>query len=212
MEFFVKDSGIGIKTEVQDKIFERFRQAHENISKKYGGTGLGLAISKAYAELLGGKIWVQSELEKGSNFYFTIPYKPVNKITSSETANAKQITVLVAEDEESNFLFIEELLLDFNFKLIHAKNGKEAIDFYKTHSEIELILMDIKMPIMDGHEAAKIIKQEKSIIPIIAQSAYALEKERAKYEEIFDDYLAKPIDGEMLKLKVMKYLKIEEDK
>ncbi len=212
LEFYVKDSGIGIKPEFHEKIFERFRQADKSINKLYGGTGLGLAISKAFAELLGGKIWVQSELEKGSTFYFTIPYKPVNEIDKTTTPtkqNENFRTVLVAEDEEYNFLFIEELLIDMDLKLIHAKDGKETVEIFKANPNIDLILMDIKMPIMSGHEAAKIIKELKPDLPIVAQSAYALENERAKYEGIFDDYLTKPINEDDLKQMVMKYIDIK---
>jgi len=212
LEFYVKDSGIGIKPELHDKIFARFRQADKSIQMNYGGTGLGLSISKGFVKLLGGKIWVQSELEKGSTFYFTIPYKPVNEIDKTTTPtkqNENFRTVLVAEDEEYNFLFIEELLIDMDLKLIHAKDGKETVEICKTNSKIDLILMDIKMPIMDGHEAAKIIKKQKPELPIIAQSAYALEHERAKYEGIFDDYLTKPINENDLKQMVMKYFDLQ---
>jgi len=212
LEFYVKDTGIGIKQEFHEKIFERFRQADKSINKLFGGTGLGLAISKAFAELLGGKIWVQSELEKGSTFYFTIPYKPINEIDKNTTPtiqNQNFRTILVAEDEEYNFLFIEELLIDMDLKLIHAKDGRETIEIFKSNPNIDLILMDIKMPIMTGHEASIIIKELNTNIPIIAQSAYALEHERAKYEGIFDDYLTKPINGEDLKQKVLKYIDIK---
>jgi len=210
MEFYVKDSGIGIKPEFHEKIFERFRQAETGLSRLYGGTGLGLSISKSFAELLDGKIWVQSEPEKGSIFYFTIPYKPVNEIDKTPTTQNENFrTVLVAEDEEYNFLFIKELLIDMNLKLIHAKNGQETVEICKSNSKIDLILMDIRMPIMDGHEAAKIIKKQKPELPIIAQSAYALEHERAKYEGIFDDYLTKPINENDLKQMVMKYFDLQ---
>lgn len=209
IEFYVKDTGIGIKPEFHGKIFERFSQADISINKLYGGTGLGLAISKALVELLGGKIRVQSEIGKGSTFYFKFPYQPVDKIdiipsSSKHTENIK--TILVAEDEEYIFLFIEELLIDMNLKLIHAKDGRETIEILTSNPNIDLILMDIKMPIMDGHTAAKIIKEQKPDIPIVAQSAYALEHERAKYQEIFDDYITKPIDHEILIQKVMKYV------
>jgi len=211
MEFYVKDTGIGINPEFHDKIFERFRQADKSINKLYGGTGLGLSISKAFAELLGGKIWVHSEFEKGSTFYFTIPYKPVNEIdrTSLPTKqNDNFKTILVAEDEEYNFLFIEELLIDMELKLIHTKDGKETIDIFKANPKIDLILMDIKMPVMTGYEAAKIIKELKPDLPIVAQSAYALDHERAKFEGIFDDYLTKPINEKKLKQMVMKYINL----
>jgi len=209
LEFYVKDSGIGIKTEMQEKIFERFRQANENINMKYGGSGLGLAISKAFTELLGGKIWVQSELDKGSTFYFTIPYKPVHEIdkTNSPTVQNENFpTVLVAEDEECNFLLIEELLSDMDLKLIHAKDGQETVDICRTNPKIDLVLMDIKMPIMNGHEAAKLIKDIRPDLIIIAQSAYGLEQEIEKYSGVFDDYLTKPIDEDDLKQKLVKYI------
>ena len=216
LEFYVKDSGIGIKPEFHEKIFERFRQADKSINKFYGGTGLGLAISKAFAELLGWKIWVQSEPEKGSTFYFSIQYNPVNKIDKNTTPtkqNENSRSVLVAEDNECSFLFIEELLIDMDLKLIHAKDGKETVDIFKTNPNIDLILMDIKMPIMDGNEAAKIIKKLKPDLPIVAQSAYTLEHEQAKkYEGIFDDYLTKPINEDDFKQIVMKYIDIQNNK
>jgi len=208
IEFYVKDTGIGIIPEIQSVIFEHFRQA-DTVHVNYGGSGLGLSISKGFVELLSGKIWVVSELEKGSTFYFTIPYKPVNEINKSITTtkqNENFKTVLVAEDEEYNFLFIEELLIGMDLKLIHAKNGKETVEIFKANPKIDLILMDIKMPIMTGHEAATIIKQLKPSLPIIAQSAYALEHEIAKYEGIFDDYLTKPINKDKLKQTIMKYI------
>ncbi|OFX62166.1 MAG: hypothetical protein A2046_10070 [Bacteroidetes bacterium GWA2_30_7] len=208
LEFYVKDSGIGIKPEMQEKIFERFRQAEIGTRRHYGGTGLGLSISKGFIELLGGKIWVKSEINNGSIFYFTLPYKPVYEIDNSK-ANQKEnaTTVLVAEDEEYNFLFIEELLIDMHLKLIHAKNGKETVEICKSNPNINLILMDIKMPVMDGHSAAIQIKEFLPDLPIIAQSAYALQYEKEKYNGVaFDDYITKPIQEEDLKHKVMKYL------
>jgi len=219
LEFYVKDSGIGIKPELQEKIFERFRQADLSINKKYGGTGLGLSISKGFAELLGGKIWVNSEIDKGSTFYFTIPYKPVNEAVTKidnnqetqKQTNNKPI-ILVAEDEEFNFLYIEELLIEFDYQLIHAKDGQETVDIFKTNLNISLILMDIKMPIMDGHTAAKIIKEQKPNLPIVAQSAYALEHEIERFVGIFDDYLTKPINETDLKQKILKYVNNQENK
>jgi len=214
LQFYVKDSGIGIKSEFQEKIFERFRQADKTINKLYGGTGLGLAISKAFVELLNGKIWVKSEFEKGSTFYFTIPYKPVNEIDKTITPtkqNENFRKILVAEDEEFNFLYIEELLIDMDLKLIHAKDGQETVEIFKANPNIDLILMDIKMPIMTGNEAAIGIKEINPNIPIVAQSAYALEHERAKYEGIFDDYLTKPINESVLKQMVMKYIDIKKE-
>lgn len=207
LEFYVKDTGDGIEKKQHKKIFEYFRQANLSIDKNYGGTGLGLSISKGFVELLGGKIWLQSEPDKGSIFYFTIPYNPVS-ITNTKpliTQNKNAITVLVAEDNEYNFLFIQELLIAMNLKLIHAKNGEETVEICKVNSNIDLILMDIKMPIIDGYQAAKLIKEFRPNLPIIAQTAYALEHEIEKYSGIFNDYLTKPIEKEKLIKKINKY-------
>lgn len=212
LEFYVKDSGIGIAEEMHETIFERFRQANLSINDSYGGTGLGLSISKGFVELLGGKIWVESDIGKGSTFYFTIPYKPVFEIEKSQVIsklNENLNTVLVAEDDEYNFLLIEELLIKMDFKLILAKNGQEAIDICHSTPNIALILMDIKMPIMDGYTAAIQIKKIFPHLPIIAQSAYALEHDREKYNETaFDDYITKPINVTKLKQLIAKYIDI----
>jgi len=210
LEFYVADTGIGIKKEACEKIFERFIQADETIHVNYGGTGLGLSIVKGYVELLDGKIWVQSELDKGSTFYFTIPYNLATETVETNTIQfAKNLncgTILVAEDEEYNFLYIKALLADLDLQLIHTKDGKETVDFFMANSNIDLILMDIKMPIMTGDEATKIIKELNPNLPIVALSAYALEHERTKYEVLFDDYIVKPINEENLKQKIMKYI------
>ena len=117
--------------------------------------------------------------------------------------------ILVAEDEEYNYLFIEEILNDLNCTLIHAKNGQEAIDICKTNPNIGLILMDIKMPGIDGHTAAYRIKELRPELIVIAQTAYALEHEKEKYKGIFDEYITKPINQDELKQKVMKYIHIQ---
>ena len=201
LRFFVKDSGIGIVKEFHHKIFERFRQADLTISQYYGGTGLGLAISKAFVELLGGKIWLESEPGRGSTFYFSIPYMPVEQVDVPENQPLllqKNITVLVAEDEDLNYLLLEILLKKFDFKILHAKNGKEAVDFCKSNPDVKLVLMDIKMPVMDGYTAAKHIKEFRPNLPVIAQTAYVLENEIQKFSGIFDGYLPKPIKKESL--------------
>ena len=209
LEFYVKDSGIGIQPEHHDKIFERFRQADILMSRKYGGTGLGLAISKAFVELLGGQIWLDSDIDVGTTIYFTMPYKPVNKINNTPkpiASKENRNTIIIAEDEQYNYLYIEEILNGLNYNIIHTKNGQETIEACESTPNINLILMDIKMPVMDGYEAAKIIKQIRPHIPIVAQSAYGLEHERAKYEDMFDDYLTKPITIETIKKVVDKYV------
>ena len=210
IEFFVKDTGIGIELNKQEKIFERFVQVETGLARKYGGNGLGLSISKGYVELLGGKIWLESELGKGSAFYFTIPYKPVQEVVKRQSVslqNSSVTTILVAEDEEFNYLFLEALLIDMDFKLIHAKDGKEAVDLSKANKNINLVLMDIKMPIMDGYTATIQIKEFRPDLPIIAQSAYTLEQYNAKYNKNpFDDYISKPIIKDILKQKLLKYI------
>jgi len=210
MQFYVKDTGIGIPDNQQENIFERFRQADLSINKIYGGTGLGLSISKGFVDLLDGKIWVESIVNQGSTFYFTIPFKPLHPYEFDELEKqdfSKNLTILIAEDEEFNYLFIEELLINLNVKILHAKNGKEVVEICKTNNDISLILMDIKMPVMDGHAAAMKIREFKPEIPIIAQSAYALEHEIVKYSgEAFNDYITKPIEENEFMSMVMKYL------
>jgi PAS domain S-box-containing protein len=209
IQFYVKDTGIGIDPKYHQIIFERFNQANSVINQNYGGTGLGLSISKGFVELLGGKIWLESELEKGTCFYFTIPYKPVKK-PKTKLDNMKNLpssaTILVAEDEEYNFQFIKEILSNTNLKIIHAKDGIETVEICKNNKDIDLVLMDIKMPMLDGHSAAMIIKDIKPHLPIISQTAYALESEIAKYGEIFDDYITKPIQEDILLKILNKYI------
>jgi len=210
LEFFVKDTGIGISKEMASKVFERFRQADLSINKKYGGTGLGLAISKAFAELMGGNIRLESEKGEGSTFYLTIPYQPVNQVIETTTEKMDVLSkksILIAEDDEYSFLYVEEILSQHEIEIIHAINGQEAINICRSNPDIGLILMDIQMPLMSGHEAAKQIKTFKPELPIIAQTAYALESDMLRFNDnSFDDYLTKPINEDELKQKLSKYL------
>jgi PAS domain S-box-containing protein len=212
LEFYVKDTGIGIKPEMQEQIFERFAQADMMLDRKYGGTGLGLSISKSFVELLGGRMWLKSENNIGSTFYFTLPYKPVSgtvakpKETKINTVSNGSKTVLVAEDEYYNFVLIREILKRSNITLLHAENGKEAIKFSQLHPEIDMILMDIKMPEMDGISAFKEIRRFRPNVPVIAQTAYALEDEKVQFmQDGFDDYISKPINKKELLDKLEKY-------
>ncbi|HEY9222014.1 MAG TPA: PAS domain S-box protein [Lutibacter sp.] len=216
LEIYVKDSGIGIKPEQQNLIFERFSQAEKVLSKKVGGLGLGLSIAKENAELLGGKISVVSELGEGAAFFVTIPYKPMNMIPNitieKEKASEKneKHTILIAEDEEVNFMVLE-ILLEDKLKLpctiIHANDGLEAIELCKNNPAIKLVFMDIKMPKMDGHEATKRIKEFRPDLPIIAQTAYSTpeEKEKAILAGC-DDFLSKPISKDALNNVINTYL------
>ncbi len=216
LEIYVKDTGIGIKQEKQEIIFERFSQEEKELSKKVGGLGLGLSIAKENTELLGGKITLQSEKGKGATFFITIPYKPVeNSDTmilnhrSNEKSPIKNSTILIVEDEEINYLYIDILLENIELSLItlHAKHGKEAIEICKENTEIKLVLMDLKMPIMNGFEATRLIKEFRPDLPIVAQTAYSTnnEKEQASIAGC-DDFISKPISKEILNGIIDKFL------
>jgi len=209
LRFTIKDTGIGIAENMQKLIFEPFRQVETNLSRNFGGNGLGLTLIKSYVELLNGSISMQSEINKGTTFHITIPSilkieKVVNKIENHKKYKVK--TILIVEDEYANYQYLEELLSDSGFHILHAKNGQEAVDFCRNNSTIDLIFMDIKMPIMDGQTATKIIKEFRFDIPIIAQTAYALEIEREKFITDFDDYITKPISKQTLKEKLEKFI------
>lgn len=203
VEFFVKDSGIGIQADRQQAIFERFIQADIEDKQVYEGAGLGLAISKAYVEMLGGKIWVESREGLGSEFHFTIPYLTAGnkKNASTELYNKdvwsirnKNLKVMVVEDDETSKLHLSLILQDITKDVIFAKTGVEAINLYKKNPDIDLILMDIKMPEMDGYTATREIRKLNDTLVIIAQTAYALTGDREKAIEAgCNDYIAKPI-------------------
>jgi CheY-like chemotaxis protein len=215
LEFYVTDTGIGISGDQHLRIFERFYQVESNVSRLYEGTGLGLPISKAYIELLGGKIWLISEKGKGSTFYFTIPYiktgqidnskEKIEKIEKSITNDKK--TVLVAEDEENNYILLVEFLSSLNLNFIHAINGKEAVEICESNQQVDLVLMDIKMPVMDGYEATSKIKKLRPGLPVIAQTAYAFDSEKEKaFSAGCIDYIPKPLKKESLISTIKKYL------
>lgn len=206
IEFFVKDSGMGIDNSKHEIIFERFTHASESICSQYGGAGLGLAICKGFVTLMGGNIWVESELNKGTAFYFTIPYHPVNTksnlIFANETlvkVNDKVKTILIAEDDINNFKLLKAILKDFDYQIIHVEDGRKAIELCQNEPSICMVLMDIKLPELDGVSATKLIKEFKPKLPIIAQTAYATLDDIEKNRDIFDAYITKPID--IIKLK-----------
>ncbi len=206
LEFYVKDTGIGIPIDKQDKIFERFKQLDDNYNTRlHGGTGLGLSIAKGLVELLGGQIRLESELNNGTTFYFTIPLlhkhenEPV-KIKALEQKTDKTLKILVAEDDPSNFLLIKRLInRSFNSAILHACNGLEVIELLEQHKDVSMILMDIKMPVMNGFQAFDKIKFKYPHIPIIAVTAYAMNEEKERIMESgFDYYLQKPLNNEEL--------------
>jgi Signal transduction histidine kinase len=203
-EFYVKDTGIGIKSEFQKVIFDRFIKVEEDKERLHRGAGIGLAISSQLVTLLGGQIWVESEYGKGSTFYFIIPIKKdpsyveikAPEKEKKEIQDFKGITVLVAEDDMANYAFIEKLLQKYNVRILHAADGNEAVNLVFAHPEIKLILMDIKMPQIDGVQALHAIRGKGINTPIVAQTAYALSHEVIKLrEEGFDDYISKPLSS-----------------
>ncbi|MFC2096291.1 transporter substrate-binding domain-containing protein [Bacteroidota bacterium] len=207
VEFYIKDTGIGIPKDKQDEIFQRFNKIETNKSKLYRGTGLGLTITQNLVERLGGTIRVESEVDKGSTFYFTLPLdisesideKNIKKFIIQNHKSWKDKTILIAEDEESNYKFLEMLLSNKGIKLLRAENGFEAIELCKGNNNIDLVLMDIKMPGMNGLEATSKIKKFRPDLPIIVQTAYAMQNdEKESMEAGCDDYIAKPIKKEKL--------------
>ncbi|MBI9053123.1 MAG: transporter substrate-binding domain-containing protein [Bacteroidales bacterium] len=207
VEFFVKDTGIGIPKNKQKEIFDRFNKIEPSNAKLYRGTGLGLTITQNLVERLGGKINVDSELNVGSVFHFNLPLeKDVNSIYIDQKeisifSNDNWIdkSILIVEDEESNFKFLEMLLNNRGLILIRAHNGHEAIEICKTNDKLDLVLMDIKMPGMNGLDATRQIKKIKTNLPIIAQSAYAMQNdEEICLEAGCDDYITKPIRKDYL--------------
>ena len=209
LEFCVSDTGLGIPQKYHIRIFERFYQVQPSISRLYEGTGLGLAISKAHVELMGGKIWLTSEPGKGTSFYFTIPYEKqtVKTLESNGTGVGEGLvfpvkkTILVAEDIDSNFKLIKYFLSEVNINLIRAVDGKEAVEKCLSNKNIDLILMDIKMPVMDGYTAVKLIREKNSTIPIIAQTAYSDDQQKALALGC-SGFISKPFDKKGL-LKIL---------
>jgi PAS domain S-box-containing protein len=204
LEFYVKDSGIGIPENMHEEIFERFRQADSTIARQYGGTGLGLSISKAYVELLGGTIWLDSHPGNGSTFYFTLPFaifrnghsknNNVHLLNDDNLGYNKSKTILIAEDEDFNFMLLDQILSGLNLNLIRVMNGAEAVMACKSNPEIDMVIMDVKMPVMDGYEATRHIKKERPELPIMIQTAYARESDRIKaFECGCDEYVSKPL-------------------
>lgn len=213
--FYVEDTGKGIASNNHELIFERFRQEDESNERNYGGAGLGLPISKGIVELMGGKIWMESTEGKGSTFYFTLPSSIITNSNNLVSANNSEKTdfdfsgktIIVAEDVIENFELIKIFLRKTNATLIYAENGSEAIEKFKSTEKTDLILMDIRMPVMNGYDAAREIKRLKPNVPIIALTAHAFSEEKARCLEVgCDDFISKPIDGKSLLLVIEKFL------
>ncbi|MCB0805744.1 MAG: PAS domain S-box protein [Bacteroidales bacterium] len=215
--FYVKDTGIGIPEDKQDLIFERFGQVSEG--RKNGGpqgTGLGLSISKKLAELLGGSLSVKSDSGKGSTFYLSLPVEEMEADTdkmkvSAAAANSvidwSDKLFLIAEDSILNYTFLEALFQKTKVNLVWAKNGKEAVELCQKNKKIDLVLMDIKMPVLDGLEAIAAIKTFSPELPIIVQTAYAMPEDRERSLKAGgDEHLTKPIQPEELFATIKKFI------
>ena len=216
LRFFVKDSGLGIEKSKQKIIFERFIQADVSDKRSYQGAGLGLSISKAYVEMLGGKIGVESEFGKGSMFYFTIPYKkyqqtpeintllePNSNIT---TNNLKKLKIIIAEDDEITTKLINTIVAKYSIHIFKVRNGNDAVETCKNNPDIDLIFMDIQMPDMNGYEAIKQIREFNNEVIIFAESAFVMLGDKEKAFSIgSNEYLSKPYKSQQLIELLYKY-------
>lgn len=216
IHFTVRDTGLGIDEVEHKNIFDRFKRVDSDISIKVGGLGLGLAISKAYVELLGGNITLTSKVGEGSTFYFSIPlqYAKVEQITvrpvnESESAKSECKVILIAEDDNINYLLFQKMMQHKNFEIIRAINGQVAVEICLSNPNIDLVLMDIKMPILDGFQAIEQIQPIRPHLPIIAQTAYSSSEDKAKIEKAgFSDYITKPLNRERLFELLAQYLNL----
>ncbi|RUT78261.1 response regulator [Ancylomarina longa] len=202
--FSVKDSGIGISKDKQDVIFSRFRQADDSHARRFGGTGLGLSISRKLAELLNGTMWVESTVDIGSSFFIKIPFlqnekaelTPINKNTKRKNGYNKNLygkKVLIVDDYKVNLTLIEQMLHATGLELYVAENGQLAIEYCIKH-QIDLVLLDLQMPELNGYDTLKLMRKEQPKIKIIAQTAYALANEKEQIlNSGFNGYISKPI-------------------
>jgi CheY-like chemotaxis protein len=202
--FYVKDTGKGIPENRIPYIFDRFVQADFSFSKDYEGSGLGLSISKAYVEMMGGKITVESEVGKGSIFSFSIPYNPIKsaiEVPSLEETRENIYLgkkILIAEDDDISYIYTSTILNHQGNQLERAYNGEEAVEMCR-NNDFSAILMDIKMPLMDGYQATQLIREFNQDIPIIALTAFAFSDDREKaLAQGCTDYLSKPVKKEHL--------------
>lgn len=215
IEFYVEDTGIGIDPKYHNRIFDRFGRVEGDLAVRKGGLGLGLAIAKAYTELLGGTIHLESEPGKGSLFTVFIPCKIHSEIIRKESdkflspsTDEIQLKILIAEDDDINFIYLRELFTPEKFTILRASTGREAVDTCLQNNDIDLVLMDIKMPVMSGTEALKEIRKKYPSLPIIAQTAYAMsDDEQGILAEGFDGYVSKPLTYEKLMEAIKSVLK-----
>ncbi len=218
LRFHIKDTGIGIDQDKTDLIFDRFRQMDGSSVRKYGGTGLGLPVSKSLVTLMGGELWVKSQPGSGSEFFFTIPYKKMTKpepeheaeavVNNVEEYDFRNKGVLVVEDNLSNYEFIKAVLSRTKVKLYWADDGAKALEmFRKKKRHLNAVLMDIQIPEMNGYETTRLMKKIDQDIPVIAQTAFAMSRDKEKSLDAgCDDYIPKPIKPTDLLDMLAKYL------
>jgi signal transduction histidine kinase len=210
--FEVSDTGIGIPKKYQDIIFERFYQIETEDRDVFQGAGLGLTIAKGLVDLLGGKITVSSTPKKGATFAFSVPFLSIEQFGSKATKtvkdyNWKDKVILIAEDEDSNFHFLEAILRKTKAKLIRANDGVEFLEIMNEKKKIDLVLLDIKMPGINGFNAIKVVRQQNISVPVIAQTAFNQPEDKQRcLDSGCNDYLAKPIDKDLLLNKIAKFI------
>jgi signal transduction histidine kinase len=211
IHFFVRDTGIGISAESQKLIFDNFVQEDNTVTRGYEGSGLGLSIAKKFVEFLDGQIWLESEKGKGSVFYFSLPCEKIAAPDSiqeivPEQSTGSQQTLLIAEDNDINFKYYNLILKNEFIKILHAWNGVEAVDLSKHHPEIKLVMMDLKMPEMNGFEATRQIKAFRNDLPIIVVTAHSGSEDHQKAIDAgCDDVMIKPIKRELLISKLKEF-------
>ena len=213
--FYVRDTGIGIPSSQQDEVFNRFTQVDQSLTRSFGGSGLGLAICRGLVEKMGGKIWVQSGEGGGSVFYFTLPYKPAPNINEKPGDSELKVNsidwsglcILVVEDNYVSYRLFQLSLDKTGVGLLHADTGFKAIEMVEKHPEIDLVLMDIQLPILNGYDATRRIKVIRPSLPVIAQTANATQEDKILCIEAgCNDFITKPIHLERLYELLNKYL------
>jgi signal transduction histidine kinase len=205
--FKIQDTGIGIDKDKHQYVFDRFKRVDSDLSVQAGGLGLGLAISKAYVEMMGGTIILESTVDVGSTFLFSIPLEydqeqriiKESAIITIDSKGNDEKTILIAEDDLFNFMLFQKMIEPYNYIILRAENGQEAVDICSSNRNIDLVFMDIKMPIMNGFEALEKIKVLRPELIVVAQTAYSSPEDEARiYNAGFQRYITKPIDREKL--------------
>jgi signal transduction histidine kinase len=210
--FSVTDTGIGIRESDHNIIFERFRQSEIGLNRTYGGSGLGLAISKGYIDFMGGMIRLESMAGKGSKFTVLIPVKfasaQADKVAEpSRLEFSKRIRILIAEDDDISYLYLRELFRGSNCEVIRAKNGADAVVLFTRSDKIDIVLMDLKMPVLNGYDAMHSIKSINPFVPVVAITAFELQEDLIKASGTqFDEYIVKPITKNELLSKIVRVL------